>query len=110
MTASDKASDDNFGKSIALDGTTALVGAPKMMTRGPQVVRPISLASKMERGARVLSSPQAMVLKQTILVTQWPFPGTVIGAYYNDGGADSGSAYIFTRINDAWQEGQVGGQ
>jgi len=107
LTASDGAEGDWFGISVALEGDTALVGAPWDDDNGT------------DSGSAYVFIRDGTTWSQEIKLTASDgaigdrFANAValdgntalIGAYWDDdNGTDSGSAYVFVRNGDEWSE------
>jgi predicted amidohydrolase len=104
---SDAEVDDDFGSDLALDGNTAVIGAPYDDDNGSY-----------SGSAYVFTRSGGMWTEHAKLVptdgSSSDFFGknvaidgntTVIGAYHDDdNGHDSGSAYVFTHTDGAWTE------
>ena len=111
LTGSDVIKRDRFGQSVAIDGSTIAVGAPKHGGTSPES----GAVYLFEKGHDGWSSE----LEQTVLNP----PETKNGAYFGhsialhdkhmivsapgsgDDDADTGSAYLFSRITNAWSSG-----
>lgn len=107
LTASDASSGDNFGFSVAIDGSYAVVGAP-----GNDDVGSNSGSSYVFVRSGI-SWVELAKLNSTDAASEDYFGRSVslngdyaiIGAYNNDdAGLDSGSAYIFRRSGNFWIE------
>jgi hypothetical protein len=110
LYASDAEASDNFGRSVALDGDTVVVGAYGEDTGG-------SVAG----AAYVFTRSGDTWTEQEILYASnagaGDYFGTsvaldgdtmVVGAYTEDtGGTDAGAAYVFTRTGDTWTEQEI---
>ncbi len=105
ISPSDLSYADNFGYTVAIDGETALIGAP-----GDDDVAPDAGAlhvftrsgSSWTRQAKLTSSDLGAT---SALGTSVSIHGdnALGGAAYADiGGADSGAAYLFTRTGSTW--------
>ena len=107
LTASDGASFDNFGWSVALDGDTVVIGAPGDDDNGSE-----------SGSAYVFTRTAGVWTEQTQLTPSDGASGDLLawsvaldgdtalmGAQYDDDNGDnSGSAYIFTRRAGVWTE------
>ncbi len=111
LTGSDVIKRDRFGQSVAIDGSTIAVGAPKHGGTLPES----GAVYLFEKGHDGWSSKP----EQTVLNP----PETKNGAYFGhsialhdkhmivsapgsgDDDTDTGSAYLFSRITDAWSSG-----
>ena len=104
LTALDAADDDHFGRSVAVDGDTMVVGAP-------------TLSSNAREGAAFVYVRDAGVWNQEAKLTAsdghsgdlfgWSVAidgaTVVVGAYGDDdGGSGSGSAYVFSEPASGW--------
>jgi len=108
LTASDAASSDNFGYSVALDVDTALVGAQLNDTAGGTnagstyvFVRSVSVWSQQAQllaagGAANDQFGSSVSLSAETALIAAPFDDTVLG------GADSGSVSVFVRNGATW--------
>ncbi|MDA0243450.1 MAG: hypothetical protein OT477_08545 [Chloroflexi bacterium] len=107
LTASDSAANDFFGISVAVNGDTAVIGAHGNDDGGSE-----SGSAYVFTRSGVAWSQQAKLTAGDAAVGDrfgWAVAlsgdTAVIGAYWdNDGGADSGSAYVFARNGVAWSE------
>ncbi len=107
LSASDASGGDQFGISVALDGDTALVGAAYDDDGGTNS----GSAYIFTRSGRTWTQQAKLTASDAADVDQ--FGNSValigntalIGAWNNDdGGSNSGSAYIFTRSGTIWTE------
>ena len=104
LAASDAADDDHFGRSVAVDGDTMVVGAP-------------TLLSNAREGAAFVYVKDAGVWSQVAKLTAsdghsgdlfgWSVAidgaTVVVGAYGDDdGGSGSGSVYVFSEPASGW--------
>jgi hypothetical protein len=110
LTASDAASADSFGYSVAISGDTIVVGATRsdpggISSAGAAYVYVRSGAAWSEQAKLIAGDGEAFdsfgasvaISGDTLLV----------GAYQdNDGGLDAGSAYVFERNGTTWSEQQ----
>ena len=104
LTASDAAADDYFGRSVAVDGDTMVVGAPTLSfnAREGAVYVYVRDAGVWSHAARLTASDghggDGFGLSVAI------DGGTVVvGAYGDDdGGSGSGSAYVFSEPASGW--------
>jgi uncharacterized repeat protein (TIGR02543 family) len=107
LTASDPATNDFFGFAVAVDGDTAVIGVLQDDDDG------------VSSGSAYVFSRSGEVWSQQTKLTATDAAGgdvfgnavavngdtAVIGAYRDDdGGVDSGSAYIFTRSGTTWSQ------
>lgn len=111
LTANDGASYDNFGLSVALDGSTILVGSPRATIGSHSAQGAVyvftnsggiwSLAQKLTSsdGAANDGVGQSVALENNI---------ALVGAYFATVNSHSGqgAAYIFTRMNNVWSQTQ----
>ncbi|MBK8430871.1 MAG: FG-GAP repeat protein [Chloroflexi bacterium] len=108
LTASDAAANDNFGVSVAVSGDTAVIGAywdnnDGGIDSGSAYVFTRSGGVWSEQ-AKLTASDPAMNDFFGIAVAV-SGDTAVIGAYLDDdGGSDSGSAYVFTRTGGVWSQ------
>ena len=107
LTASDPGAFDWFGISVAVSGDTAVIGARWDNDGGIDS----GSAYVFTRSGEVWSQ-QAKLIPSDLAANDFfgisvavSGDTAVIGAYWdNDGGTDSGSAYVFTRSGVAWSE------
>ena len=109
LTASDASSGDEFGYSVAIDGDTVAIGAPNADSSAVQS----GAVYVFTRSAGVWSQQQKLASGDAALFDEFgsavAIDGdtVVIGAYgTDDGGGQSGSAYIFVRSAGVWSESQ----
>ncbi len=103
LTASDAAANNFFGVKVAIDGSTAVVGAHTHAGRGAAYVFTNSGGTWTESQKLMASDALAgdgfgvsLDISENLLA---------IGAHQNDDkGNSSGSAYIFSRVGTAWTE------
>ncbi|WP_132000263.1 FG-GAP repeat protein, partial [Dokdonella fugitiva] len=107
LVAGDAQADDWFGWSVALDGDTALVGAPREDDGGSNA----GAAYVFVRGGGVWSQQAKLVAGDAQLGDQlgWSvaFDGdtALVGANGEDGaGTDAGAAYVFVRSGASWEQ------
>ena len=109
LTASDGAGYDNFGWSVALDGATALVGAPYHQ-----------VGSNVRQGAAYVYTETNGVWSQTVELTASDGgsndtfgqavalngPTALVGAPQHQVGSTTlqGAAYVYTETNGAWSQ------
>ena len=117
LRASNAQSDDEFGHSVAIDGDTAIVGAPKedgatdtLAQSGAAYVFVRSGTTWTEQQILRASDAQADDLFGWSVAISGDT--AIVGAYHEDGGAtdpksDSGAAYVFTRSGTTWTEQQI---
>ena len=109
LTASDAAASDNFGTSVGISGDTVLVGAPDDNNGG---IRSGSayVFTRPESGWATTSAETAKLTASDATANDL-FGNTVgisgdtvlVGAYGDDdGGSESGSAYLFTKPGGGW--------
>ncbi len=110
LAASDGAPDDQFGSSVAIQGSTLLIGAPRQDDRGPNAGAVYQFAPG-PGGTPAWVQVNKLVPKQKSVVRDYGLPvslfdGTVaVGARFdNENGLNSGSVSIFRlRINNSPQ-------
>ncbi|MCP4700900.1 MAG: hypothetical protein GY862_29205, partial [Gammaproteobacteria bacterium] len=114
LTANDVAADDHFSDSVSLSGDTALIGASASYDDCPADSNCNSGSAYVFTRNGTAWSQQAK-LTANDAATQDRFGGSVylngdtalIGSYKDDDGGDnSGSAYVFTRNGTAWSQQQ----
>ena len=113
LTASDGADDDWFGVSVALDGDTAVIGAPGDDDRGIDsgsayvFVKPFGTAwTATSTAAAKLTADDGAAGDSFGYSVAVDGDTAVIGAYQDDdNGDDSGAAYVFTRNSGVWDNG-----
>ncbi|MHC4844843.1 MAG: IPT/TIG domain-containing protein, partial [Planctomycetota bacterium] len=105
VTASDAASGDGFGHAVHLDGDVLVVGAPGKTGGGAVYV--------FRRSGSNWNQEQKMTASDAAAGDEFGYSVSVsgdvlvVGAYQNDdGGTDSGSAYVFRRTAGTWNEEQ----
>ena len=94
LTASDAASNDHFGKSVAIDGGTIVVGAPQWENDGSGSVylfrtsdyAQLAKLNGPDAAAKDYFGDSVAIDGETVVAT---------APYDDDAGADSGSAYVF---------------
>lgn len=107
LTASDAATDDVFGKSVAISGSTAVIGA-----HGNDDAGSLSGSAYVFTRNGSIWSEQAKLTADDADADNWfgyavavDGDTAVIGAHKNDdAGGNSGSAYIFTRSGGIWSQ------
>jgi hypothetical protein len=109
LLASDPAAGDCFGGSVSLSGDTALIGAPYDDDNGADS----GSVYMFTRTGTTWTQQQKLHASDGAAGDQFGFPVSLdgdtalIGAYYNDdNGANSGSAYVFTRTGTTWTQQQ----
>ena len=106
LTASDASADDRFGWSVALSDDTALIGAYGDDDGGSDsgsayvFVRTGSTWSQQQK----LTASDAAASYRFGRSVALSGDTALIGAYGDDGGVDSGSAYVFVRIGRTWNQ------
>lgn len=109
LTASDGAAEDQFGRQVAIDGDTIVVGARQDDHAGGAnagsayvFTRSGSLWTQQAK----LTASDAAAGDEFGLVLTIAGDRLIVGAYSDDhaGGADAGSAYVFTRAGATWTE------
>ncbi len=107
LLASDGAPNDYFGASISLDGDTALIGVyfddDKGLNSGSVYVFTRS-GTTWTQEAKLLASDGTMGDYFGWSVSLDGDTALVGACYDDDNGADSGSAYIFTRTGTTWHQ------
>jgi hypothetical protein len=103
----DGAARDEFGFKVALDGDTALIGAPQHDGQGPDsgsayVVE--RTGSTWSFQAKLLASDGALGDRFGYGVALDGFTAIVGAVQDDDNGVESGSAYVYTREGDVWTE------
>ncbi len=109
LEASDAAVGDGFGRSVAVDGDTAIVGAPGAFSSSNAgmayiFVRNGTAWTEQEK----LEASDAAASDLLGWSVDLDGDTAVIGAYRDDtvAGSDAGSAYVFTRNGTTWTEEQ----
>jgi len=109
LTASDAVANDRFGSAVAVDGTTAVIGAAGLFFADDNT----GSAYVFTRSAGVWTEQQKLIAGDGANRDQFGFSvamdgdTAVIGARNDDdNGADSGSAYVFTHNAGVWTEQQ----
>jgi hypothetical protein len=107
LLADDGAADDFFGWSVSVSGDTAVVGASRDGDDGPFS----GSACVFTRNGSVWTQQDKLTASDAALGDQFgdsvavSVDTAVVGALGNDDhGADSGSAYVFTRSGSSWTE------
>jgi len=109
LTASDGAALDEFGRQVAVDGDTVVVGARfDDHTGGANA----GAAYVFTRSGTVWTQQAKLTASDAAEGDEFGLALTlsgdrlIVGAYSDDhaGGADAGSAYVFTRVGTAWTE------
>ena len=107
LVASSAAENNRFGRSVGIDGTTIVVGAPfsnaATVFAGAAYVYTLNGSTWSEQAA-LLASDAGLV---DVFGWSVDIDGDtiVIGSYGNNGGgADSGAAYVFTRTGTTWTQ------
>ena len=104
LTASDAAADDHFGLSVAASGDTVVIGAYGDDSYSGAAYVFTRTAGVWSQQAKLTASDVATDERFGWSVS---LDGNtaVIGAYLDDdGGTDSGSAYVFTRSGEVWSQ------
>jgi len=104
LSASDAAGQDNFGYSVALDGDTAVVGAPGDDPGGSAYVF-VRVGDVWTQQAR-LSASDTEADDHFGCSVAVSGDTAIVGAYQDAhaGGYDAGSAYVFVRTGEEWSE------
>ena len=100
LTASDAAAGDEFGRSVALSGSTALVGAPFAFDDGAGSASGSAYLVDVATGSQIakLTASDAAVFDWFGSSVALSGSTALVGAFGNDdAGINSGSAYIFAR-------------
>jgi len=109
LTASDAASDDSFGQAVAISGDTIVVGAPRdddnSQNESGSAYIFVRSAGDWNQQAKLTASDAARsdYFGQAVAISG---DTVVVGAPYDDDNNqyDSGSAYIFVRSADDWNQ------
>lgn len=104
LTASDGATLDEFGSSVAISGHTIVVGTPNdNSTQGAAYVFERQGGSWVEAQKLTASDGTPSRFGWSVAVSG---PAIVVGALHNDigGNADQGAAYVFERHHGSWVE------
>ena len=110
LTASNRGNNDYFGRSVAIDGNTVVVGAYKHdSARGSAFVfvEPSGGWADNTETAKLVASDRAANDRFGFSVAV-DGNSVVVGAYGNDG--SRGSAYVFTKPGTAWAHGSEAAQ
>jgi hypothetical protein len=95
LLASDGAANDNYGYSVAISGSIALVGAPKAGGTGQVYVIDLSTPG-LPVEASIITASDAAASDEFGWVVHLDGTLAVVGAHRDDGvGIDSGSVYLF---------------
>jgi len=108
LSASDAAANDAFGSSVALEGGTAVVGAPRAEISGAEDVGATYVFVR--SGAtwtqqRKLTASDGFRMANFGLGVSIAGNTVLVGAPFSRG--DSGCAYVFVRSGTAWSEQQI---
>ena len=120
-TASDAADDDNFGTSVALDGNTAVIGAPGADDNGIDSGSAYVFTRNASTGAwsqqtKLTASSDGAAGDALGISVALDGDTAVVGAYLDDredntmttdvdeAALDAGSAYVFTRDSGTWSQ------
>ena len=109
LTAADAAANDYFGVSVAIDGTTNLVGAHYENSRrgAVYVFRTSDVGATYVEVAK-LTAADAAAYDDFGVSVAIDGDTVVVGAYWDDdGGTNSGSAYVFRTTDGGGTYGQV---
>ena len=108
LTASDRTADDYFGRSVAVDGDTVIVGASKENDNGDDSGSAY-LFTKPADGWTTANETAKLTASDGAADDEFGFSvavdgdTVVVGALYDDdNGEDSGSAYLFTKPAGGW--------
>ena len=109
LNSVDAAADDCLGWSVSVSGDTAVVGAPTDADGGSDS----GSAYVFTRSGGVWTQQQKLTASDAAENDYFGYSVSVsgdtavVGAYYNDdGGSNSGSAYVFTRSGGVWTQQQ----
>lgn len=109
LTAGDSAAGDGFGQSVHMDGSVVVVGAPGKTGAGAAS----GAVYVFRKTGPTWSQEQKLTASDEATDDHFGYSVSVsgdvivIGAYQNDdGGTNSGSAYIFRRTGGVWSEEQ----
>jgi hypothetical protein len=104
LLPADGESDDYFGRGVALDGDTAIVGAPENINAPGSAYVFTRVGSSWTEQTKILAS-DGYVGDGFGWDVALEGDTMVIGAPYDyDNGGLSGSAYVFTRVGTVWTE------
>ncbi len=104
LTASDPSRRVFFGRSVAVSGDTAVIGAPNLRKSSGAAYVFVRTGSTWSEQAKLVASDAASRDHFGISVAV-SGDTVVVGAYGDDdGGTDSGSAYVFVRSGTIWSE------
>ena len=107
LVASDASIEDEFGLSVAIDGDTIVVGAPRHDANGEDTGAAYvftRFGSAWREQARLLASDGAAGDQFGFAVAVYG-DSVIVGARFADGsGADAGAAYVFTRSGASWTQ------
>ena len=105
LLASDTAAGDTFGVSVAIDGDTAVIGASNFVNGGSGSAYVFTRSGTTWIEQAKLTASDAAAGDNFGLGVAIDGDTAVIGARYDDdGGSDSGSAYVFTRSGTTWSQ------
>ncbi len=111
LTASDAAADDQFGRSVAVDGDTVVVGAQHADC--PDTSSNCGAAYVFTRSGTTWTEQQILTASDAATddALGWSVAldgdtAVVSGHGNDDGSTDTGSAYVFTRSGSTWTEQQ----
>ena len=110
LTASDGAAGDLYGHSVAVDGNTAVVGAYEDESgKGAAYVLAKDLSGAWSQVAKLTAS-DAVVDDDFGWSVAVDGDTVVVGSHFDDDkGGGSGSAYVFTKPNDGWDDDDYDG-
>ncbi|MDQ3623881.1 MAG: FG-GAP repeat protein [Verrucomicrobiota bacterium] len=109
LTASDAAANDTFGRSVAISGDTVVIGADlddDGATDSGSAYVFVRTGDTWTQEQKLTASDAGIAdrLGQSVAISG---DMIVVGAYLdNDGGTDSGSAYVFVRSGNTWSQEQ----
>ena len=108
LTASDGAGADYFGTSVALDGSTALIGAPDATIGGNAYAGAAYIFS--ESGG-VWTQTQKLTASDAAMLSEFGWSAAIAGSYaligaWGTGSGQPGAAYVFIESGGAWTQAQ----
>jgi hypothetical protein len=104
LVAASGASGDEFGRSVAIDGTTAIVGTWPFFSDGPGAAHVFVRASSMWTQQATLVHPAPASADYFGFSVDVSGDRALVGAWADDidGTTNQGSAHLFTRADGAW--------
>ena len=107
LTTEDAKAGDLFGNAVAMDGTTVLVGAPGVDDAGPEAGAAyvfVQVGEEWIQQARLIADDLGIFDRFGSAVSVHG-DTAIIGAHGKDeGGTDSGAAYVFVRSGASWTQ------